>query len=97
MNLGLVIALIGLMIPLSNGMYGPMVSSVDATQAKFFVLLFAILLLGAGATTLQVVGNPIMRDVSPEGKYSSNLSFAQSVKAIGSSWIYFTTFCSEVF
>jgi fucose permease len=31
-----------------------------------------------------VAGNPIMRDVSPEGKYSRNLSFGQFVKAIGS-------------
>jgi FHS family L-fucose permease-like MFS transporter len=31
-----------------------------------------------------VAGNPIMRDVSPEGKYSRNLSYGQFVKAIGS-------------
>ncbi len=85
MNLGLVIAFIGLVIPIINGMYGPVISFEDATQGNFVLLLFAILLLGAGATTLQVVGNPIMRDVSPEGKYSSNLSFAQAVKAVGSS------------
>lgn len=85
MNLGLVIALIGLVIPIINGMYGPVISLENATQGKFVILLFAILMLGAGATTLQVVGNPIMRDVSPEGRYSSNLSFAQSVKAVGSS------------
>ena len=85
MNLGLAIAFVGLIIPIINGMYGPVMSFENATQDKFILLLFAILLLGAGATTLQVVGNPIMRDVSPEGKYSSNLSFAQSVKAIGSS------------
>lgn len=85
MNLGLIIALIGLLVPIFNGMYGPVVSVEEATLNKFLILLGAILLLGAGATTLQVVGNPIMRDVSPEGKYSSNLSFAQSVKAVGSS------------
>jgi fucose permease len=85
MNLGLIIALIGLLIPVFNGMYGPIVSVEDSTTGKFIVLLFAILLLGAGATTLQVVGNPIMRNVSPAGKYSSNLSFAQSIKAVGSS------------
>ncbi len=85
MNLGLMIAFIGLIIPVFNGMYGPSVAIEDATTGRFIILLFSILLLGAGATTLQVVGNPIMRDVSPEGKYSSNLSFAQSVKAIGSS------------
>jgi fucose permease len=85
MNLGLIIALIGLIIPVFSGMYGPTIELGIAGQGKFYILLFSILLLGAGATTLQVVGNPIMRDVSPEGKYSSNLSFAQSVKAVGSS------------
>lgn len=85
MNLGLIIAFIGLLVPIFNGMYGPVISLENATQGKFILLLFSILLLGAGATTLQVVGNPIMRDVSPEGKYSSNLSFAQSIKAVGSS------------
>lgn len=50
---------------------------------SFPVILAAVLLMGAGATILQVSGNPMMRDVSAEGKYSSNLSFAQSVKAIG--------------
>jgi fucose permease len=33
---------------------------------------------------LQVSGNPIMRDVSPPGKYSRNLSLGQFIKAIGS-------------
>ncbi|MDD3151668.1 MAG: MFS transporter [Bacteroidales bacterium] len=50
---------------------------------NLYVIFAAVLLMGAGATILQVSGNPLMRDVSPEGKYSSNLSFAQSVKAIG--------------
>ena len=85
MNLGLLIALSGLLIPIFNGMYGPFTDLTNAGEGKYLVLLFAILMLGAGATTLQVVGNPIMRDVSPAGKYSSNLSFAQSIKAIGSS------------
>lgn len=85
MNLGLVIALIGLLIPIFNGMYGPQVDLTAGGPGKFYILFFAILLLGAGATTLQVVGNPIMRDVSEEGQYSSNLSLGQSVKAIGSS------------
>jgi len=85
MNLGLVLAFIGLIIPIVNGMYGPRIDLAGAGSGKFTILFFAILLLGAGATTLQVVGNPIMRDVSKEGQYSSNLSLAQSVKAIGSS------------
>ena len=50
---------------------------------SFGVILLAVFLMGAGAAILQVSGNPMMRDVSAEGKYSSNLSFAQSVKAIG--------------
>lgn len=50
---------------------------------SFSVILLAVFLMGAGAAILQVSGNPMMRDVSAEGNYSSNLSFAQSVKAIG--------------
>jgi FHS family L-fucose permease-like MFS transporter len=83
--LGLLLALFGLLLPIFNGMYGPKVVFEAASMTKFYVLLLAILFLGAGATTLQVAGNPIMRDVSDEGKYSSNLSLAQSIKAIGSS------------
>jgi len=69
--LGLLIALIGLVIP-SFGL------------SSFELFLLTILLLGAGSAILQVAGNPIMRDVSPEGKYARNLSFGQFIKAIGS-------------
>lgn len=51
----------------------------------FAVLLTCIFFLGVGTTFLQVAGNPIMRDVSPAGTYSANLSFAQGIKGIGSS------------
>jgi fucose permease len=51
---------------------------------NFWVLLGCIFLLGVGTTFLQVSGNPIMRDVSAEGKYSRNLAFAQGIKGIGS-------------
>jgi len=50
----------------------------------FVVLLICIFTLGIGTTFLQVAGNPIMRDVSPEGAYSRNLAFAQGIKGIGS-------------
>jgi len=70
--MGLLIALIGLVLPILGNF------------STFTLLLIAILLLGAGATLLQVSGNPIMRDVSPEGKYSRNLSLGQFIKAIGS-------------
>lgn len=70
--LGLSIMLAGLLIPALFGF------------TTFPMFLLAVLLLGAGATTLQVAGNPIMRDVSPPGLYSRNLSLAQFVKAIGS-------------
>jgi len=50
---------------------------------NFPMILLAVLFMGAGATILQVSGNPMMRDVASEGQYSSMLSFAQSVKAIG--------------
>jgi len=70
--LGLCIMLAGLLIPTLMGF------------STFAMFLLTVLLLGAGATTLQVAGNPLMRDVSEEGKYSRNLSLAQFVKAIGS-------------
>jgi FHS family L-fucose permease-like MFS transporter len=70
--IGLYLALLGLMIPLIGKF------------SSFIALLAGILMLGAGATFLQVSGNPLMRDVSVQGKYSRNLSLAQFIKAIGS-------------
>lgn len=69
--LGLGIVLVGLVIPV-----------IDMSHYAF--LLVAILLIGSGMAILQVAGNPMMRDVSAEGKYARNLSFAQFIKAIGS-------------
>ncbi len=51
---------------------------------SFPLLLGCIFILGVGTTFLQVAGNPIMRDVSPAGSYSRNLSLAQGIKGIGS-------------
>ncbi|MDL2262531.1 MFS transporter, partial [Bacteroidales bacterium OttesenSCG-928-I21] len=82
--IGLSIAFFGLIIPIIGGMYGK-INIGENTNFLFYIILFSVLLLGAGATILQVSGNPVMRDVSSEGKYASNLSFAQSIKAIGSS------------
>ncbi len=53
-------------------------------QPDFRILLACIFVLGIGTTFLQVAGNPIMRDVSDQGKYSRNLAFAQGIKGIGS-------------
>ena len=53
-------------------------------EPTFIILLACIFVLGIGTTFLQVAGNPIMRDVSAEGNYSRNLSFAQGFKGIGS-------------
>lgn len=50
----------------------------------FALLLLCIFVLGIGTTFLQVAGNPIMREVSAEGAYSRNLSFAQGFKGLGS-------------
>lgn len=72
LKLGLFAAILGLVLP------------IISNYTSFVVLLLSILLLGAGATMLQVSGNPIMRDVSPEGKYSRNLAFGQFIKSIGS-------------
>ncbi len=72
LQLGLFSALIGMILPMI-GRYESLI-----------LILGGLLFMGTGATMLQVAGNPIMRDVSPEGKYSRNLSFAQFIKAIGS-------------
>jgi fucose permease len=50
----------------------------------FALLLASVFVLGVGTTLLQVAGNPIMGDVSEEGLFARNLSFAQFVKGIGS-------------
>jgi len=71
LQMGLAVALVGL----SNASFG-----LDS----FGRFLVTVLLLGAGAAILQVAGNPIMRDVSEEGKYPRNLALGQFVKAIGS-------------
>ena len=72
LRLGLLIALIGLVIPIFKGL------------DSYALFLLTIMFLGGGAAILQVSGNPIMRDVSPEGKYARNLTLGQFVKAIGS-------------
>jgi fucose permease len=71
LQMGLAVALVGL----SNAAFG---------LNSFGRFLVTVLLLGAGAAILQVAGNPIMRDVSEEGKYPRNLALGQFVKAIGS-------------
>ena len=55
-----------------------------AVVPGFALLLSSVFVLGMGTTLLQVAGNPIMRDVSEEGRFARNLSFAQFVKGIGS-------------
>lgn len=69
--LGLIVASFGLILPTIFGF------------DSFALLLLAVFFLGAGAAIMQVSGNPIMRDVSPEGKYSRNLLFGQFIKAFG--------------
>lgn len=71
LQIGLITALLGLLVPT--------IFSFD----NFSLILISVLFLGAGAAILQVAGNPIMRDVSPEGKFSRNLAFGQFIKAIG--------------
>lgn len=90
LEFGLIIAFLGLIIPIFGGLFGIEVINIENKTYVLYILYFSVLLLGAGATMLQVSGNPVMRDVSNDGNFSSNLSFAQSVKAIGSSlgfWI----------
>ena len=72
------VLILGLAVALS----GVLIASLGLSSFPLF--LCAIVLLGAGAAVLQVAGNPLMRDVSAEGKFARNLSLAQFVKALGS-------------
>jgi fucose permease len=71
-----------LMVGLAVALSGMLIASLGLNSFPRFLL--AIVLLGAGTALLQVAGNPLMRDVSPEGKFARNLSLGQFVKAVGS-------------
>ncbi len=71
-----------LILGLSVALSGVLIASLGLSSFPLF--LITIMLLGAGAALLQVAGNPLMRDVSTEGKFARNLSLAQFVKGIGS-------------
>lgn len=58
--------------------------SLPVATTGYLMLVAAIFLIGVGMTLLQVAGNPIMRDVSEEGRYARNLTFAQFIKGLGS-------------
>jgi len=69
--MGLLICLLGML----NASFG---------LSSFPRFLFSVVLIGAGTTILQVAANPLMREVSAEGKSARNLVLGQFVKAIGS-------------
>jgi FHS family L-fucose permease-like MFS transporter len=71
MLLSLAIVVAGQAVPAAGG-------------GRDFLLVAAIFAIGIGMTLLQVAGNPIMRDVSAEGRYARNLTFAQFIKGLGS-------------
>lgn len=84
LKMGLFISLVGLVVPICSGMYGKMVINGNSL-VQFYEILVAIVFLGAGAAILHVSGNPIMRDLFEDGKFSKNLSMAQFFNTIGSS------------
>lgn len=71
-----------LILGLAVALFGVLIASLGLNSFPRF--LVTIVLLGAGTAILQVAGNPLMRDVSPEGKFARNMSLGQFVKAIGS-------------
>ena len=83
---GLLAARIGMkkLLLLGLGMNAVAMLIPSLMPPGFALLLACIFVLGVGTTFLQVAGNPIMRDVSPAGAYSRNLSFAQGIKGLGS-------------
>lgn len=49
---------------------------------SYSIMLLGFALLGIGNTIIQVSLNPLLYDVSPEGSYSSNMSFSQFIKSV---------------
>ncbi|WP_428897386.1 Fucose permease [Parelusimicrobium proximum] len=84
LNIGLITAGVGLILPICLGMYGKFTATANSMTA-FYVILTAIMLLCGGATILQVSGNAVMKDVSSDADYAGNMSLAQGIKAVGSS------------
>jgi FHS family L-fucose permease-like MFS transporter len=70
--------LFGLLVALA----GVLSASFGLTSFPRFLL--TVVLLGAGATILQVACNPIMQDVSDPEDFPRNLVLGQFIKAIGS-------------
>ncbi len=83
-NIGLITAAAGLLLPICLGMFGKF-NVTPGAMGQFYVLLTSIMLLCGGATILQVSGNAIMKDVSDDKSYAGNMSLAQGIKAVGSS------------
>ena len=74
---GLVMISAGFLLSLSSSVSGL------SDRVCFFIVLFSMMIVGAGAVSLQVGGNPLVRTVSGHGRFASNLLFGQTVKAIG--------------
>jgi len=54
-----------------------------ADQASFGMFLFALFVLGAGITVVQVVANPLISALGPPRSASSRLTFAQGFNSLG--------------
>ena len=54
-----------------------------SASATFAVFLFALFVLAAGITTVQVVANPLISLLGPPGTASSRLTFAQAFNSLG--------------
>jgi fucose permease len=82
--LGILIAFLGLLLPTLSLFPVEMKSLQESEIMKYYgLILLSVLMIGLASTTLQISGNPIMRDVSSVGRYSRNLTIGQFFKAIG--------------
>jgi FHS family L-fucose permease-like MFS transporter len=54
-----------------------------SSHGLFGLFLFALFVLGAGITTVQVVANPLISMLGPEATASSRLTFAQGFNSLG--------------
>jgi len=68
LNIGMLLTGFGMLVPFFH--------------YSFPMMLAAFIILGIGNTIVQVSANPLLHDVSPREKYSSNMSLSQFIKAI---------------
>ena len=73
----------GAMLGLAVMVCGCLLFSPAAASGLFVAFLFALFVMSAGITLLQVVANPFIAELGPESSSSSRLTLAQAFNSLG--------------